>query len=577
VDILLFPLYNAIEEGSAMPDQQKPWAIYLRVSTKDQEKSFSPQTQLELCLGKARELGVDVPQQFIFFDDYSGFLLERPGLNPLYELVDNQAIGGFITLCADRLARDPQDQSFLRKRASRAGVCIVTVMEEEYRGLEGELVQFVRGWAAKQQIFGPTGFVARSLEGRKTRARSGKLPHGGGLYGYVYNKQTGLREVDPPKASVVVQIFEWYANEGLSTLGIAQRLNLDRVDAPKGKIWRKGQVQRILTHTAYKGEDYAFKYKAVPPKNPRKVMRRHINSRAELRPREEWIPIPTPSIVPCELWEKANTRLREHRGSPGRPQVYLLSGLLRCGRCGAAYHGHASKKPYAYYKCDGKQLGCNNRIWPKEELERKVFVGLASAFETDASFIEAVRKAEARHNPDRLRSQIKELEAMHMEYQKQRLRLIELYKVGVISQEEMCHQAGELHKQRERLEERKRQLEELLHKAPSVMFAEEDLKAFRELSRALMDADNFLTKLRGANIPAPKFTDVLNRALALSWTEFRPKVPSDVLRALLHMLIKEVHLDGRNARIEGAFDVRAEFPNELVWVPLPLSCLHHGG
>ena len=68
-----------------------------------------------------------------------------------------------------------------------------------------------------------------------------------------------------------------------------------------------------------------------------------------MRPADDWIRQERPelTIVDAELWDAVQTRLAEvnapasgQRGGPGRAAYspYLLSGLLRCGVCGARMH-----------------------------------------------------------------------------------------------------------------------------------------------------------------------------------------------------------------------------------------------
>jgi len=61
------------------------------------------------------------------------------------------------------------------------------------------------------------------------------------------------------------------------------------------------------------------------------------------------------------------------------PTQYLLSGRLRCGRCGQAYigttaYGHSGR--YTYYTCFTRMRygtkRCNNDRLPAEELEQAV-------------------------------------------------------------------------------------------------------------------------------------------------------------------------------------------------------------
>ena len=68
---------------------------------------------------------------------------------------------------------------------------------------------------------------------------------------------------------------------------------------------------------------------------------------AEIRPRNEWIILDHPElrIINDALWNRVQARLKQARKSAhknnkqsrGRPSMYLLSGLMKCGECGANF------------------------------------------------------------------------------------------------------------------------------------------------------------------------------------------------------------------------------------------------
>jgi hypothetical protein len=80
------------------------------------------------------------------------------------------------------------------------------------------------------------------------------------------------------------------------------------------------------------------------------------------RPQEEWLPLVVDPIVDREVFDVVQ-RLRQSRDpatSPGRSvaKPHLLTGLLRCAKCGASYQLETSGKKveggvyrYCYYNC----------------------------------------------------------------------------------------------------------------------------------------------------------------------------------------------------------------------------------
>ena len=86
------------------------------------------------------------------------------------------------------------------------------------------------------------------------------------------------------------------------------------------------------------------------------------------------------------------------RSNPGN---YLLSGLLRCGRCKRAYVGMSAKGnggTYHYYACSGRQKlgpkGCDGERIPRDKLEAAVIRQLASLYRSGDLIREALRVEE---------------------------------------------------------------------------------------------------------------------------------------------------------------------------------------
>src|SRR5918911_132025 len=147
-------------------------AIYCRVSTTGQrEDGTSLDTQLEACRDHGAGLGYAVPPDFLFREDWPGTTLDRPQLDEVR-----------------RLARE------------RRGCKLELVTEPLDGSPEGQLLQFVRGWAGKLEH---AKIVERTSRGRREAARRGRLPTGTTLYGYRYLHGEGRCEIDPERAEIV--------------------------------------------------------------------------------------------------------------------------------------------------------------------------------------------------------------------------------------------------------------------------------------------------------------------------------------------------------------------------------------
>ena len=92
------------------------------------------------------------------------------------------------------------------------------------------------------------------MRGKAERARNGRLPQGtgAGCYGYIYVPETGLRDVNPAQAAIVLRIFEEFV-AGKACSRIATELNADGIPTLTGKRWFPITVTRVLKNETYTG------------------------------------------------------------------------------------------------------------------------------------------------------------------------------------------------------------------------------------------------------------------------------------------------------------------------------------
>lgn len=332
--------------------------IYARVSTDEQaERGFSLAEQLRLCRQRAAELANGQPLSVAeFTDDASGELLERPGLQAALALCRTGQVDRFICLDPDRLARKLVHQLLVADLIERSGARLEFLDHHYAETPEGRLFFHLRGAIAE---FEKAKILERTLRGRRAKVEAGGLPHWIALYGYRHERgaakgKVPAREalrVDPEEAAWVRRIFEWLVHERLTPRQIAQRLNDLGVPGRHGGRWTRDRVWYMLRNPAYMGQlrlhtqDWrgVAALKSLPP-----AARRRLGLRPRPRPRapHEWAHVEVEPIIPRELWEQAQSILdhlaRTRRVVPGERGNRMLTGLGRCGLCGAklVYNGN---------------------------------------------------------------------------------------------------------------------------------------------------------------------------------------------------------------------------------------------
>lgn len=167
--------------------------------------------------------------------------------------------------------------------------------------------------------------------------------------------------IDEEAARVVRNVFEWYVSEGMSKAGIAKRLNDYGIPSPaaykrakgfryenpncKGSdgLWPPSTVARMLQNPLYIG---------VLRQGRQRVVSYKVHKRTAV-PESEWFVVENavPSIVDPETFQAAQAlHRRDTRTAPGKREVYLFSGLVRCADCRKSMSRHAARA-LVYYQC----------------------------------------------------------------------------------------------------------------------------------------------------------------------------------------------------------------------------------
>ena len=242
--------------------------------------------------------------------------------------------GNSILLSRNRsgLARDQEDAPAIRKRLEFASVKIVTTAD----GVVSPLMHGLRTIIDSQYLDDLKSAVRRGMSGV---IRDGRHA-GGAIYGYrSVPGRPGELQIVPEQAEIIRRIFREYI-AGNAPRAIAGQLNSEGVPPPRKSYWRastiNGHSKRktgTLQNELYCGRlIWNRAYRVRDPDTGQRIWR----YRAEI----EWQRAQAPHlrIVDEDLFEAAQ-RLRAARAQPhlrrhARPKR-ILSGLLRCGCCGA--------------------------------------------------------------------------------------------------------------------------------------------------------------------------------------------------------------------------------------------------
>ena len=539
-------------------------ALYARVSTDLQEKEQTIQSQLAAITHYADEQGFRYTPALTYKDDgYSGTWLDRPGLD---ELRDHAREGRFdvvVVLCPDRLARRYAYQVLLLEELKRTGIEVHFCERPIGDTPDDQLLLQIQGAIAEYER---AKLLERCRRGRLHRARQGELAPPHTPYGYSYAARKyggdGQIRIDEEEAAMVRQAFAWYAEEGVSLLGLVKKLNASPWKTRGGKKeWNSSTVRAILQCEWYVGRAYynRVKYHArertrdeIARGTARKIVRTE-------RSRSDWISVPVPRIVEDELFERVQQRVQENRHFADRrlkrKRTYLLRGLLKCGMCGYAYLGmtQPTRSPdrpgFRYYRCsvryeservlNGLTEPCANQTLRGDGVDEVVWTTVRDLLLNSDVLATHLREWLERTTSDTTNEERLRLATSRLnELKRQRERLIDAYQIGAL-------QLDEFRTRKTTIEERivavEHQQAELGSQA-----------ARRELAiRQVAGVEGFVEQLRD-QLADPTF---------------------EVKRAILRLVVEKVVVTGHRLEIHLALPVSGSYDLTSRW--RPKTPIHH--
>ena len=362
-------------------------AIYARYSTNLQDQT-SITGQVTNCAALAKENGWRVVEQYSD-EAISGTDDSRPGYQQL--LADSEA-GKFDAIIVDetsRLTRRPGELPRLLEILNFHNQFLVDCSGFDSRHETAGLLASIYGGIDSLEL---RKIKERTHRGLRERAKAG-FSAGGKTYGY----ETEAVDPDDPEskkrhivieheAEIVREIFTRYAG-GESPRKICNDLNARGVPSP-GSTWKRvtrrsrGWMGSALVGTAkqFTGILRRELYIGQVIWNRRRTKKVPGTSKriAEIRPESDWIIQDHPElrIIDDALWSRVQARLKQcrkkahknNKRSRGRPSKYLLSGLMKCGECGANFIMRDTRAYACSSNTNGGRHLCDNEIRVNREI-----------------------------------------------------------------------------------------------------------------------------------------------------------------------------------------------------------------
>jgi len=296
---------RALTPQPAAAAATKHAALYIRVSTSDQGDRYSPGSQREKCLEKARQDGYQVRPEHIFIDEHTGKEASRPAFMKLRALVQTGAVQAVFALGIDRLARKLLDAAIVAAEFKRHGAVLDFVEMKNDDSPEGRLTFTMLAGVA--EYIGEK-IVEKGRDGHRRMREEERIPGRVPMYGHDrHPTEKGRRVINQVEQPILLQMFQM-ADAMTSTYGVAAWLNACGIrgkghNSEDPAAWSHTTVHQVLTNRAAIGEHY-----------------------------DGGVLIPVPALVPVDLFHRVQAKLEQTaaRYVGPKPKESLLVNYLHC-------------------------------------------------------------------------------------------------------------------------------------------------------------------------------------------------------------------------------------------------------
>lgn len=364
-------------------------AIYVRVSTEEQaEQGYSIDAQLDTLRNYCNLYGKEIHEEYVDAG-ISGTSIEgRFALQRLLKDAKKNLFHEVLVWKISRLARNSLELLTTIEQFKRLNISFRSFTENfETETPTGKLTLQMMSAIGE---FERNTIVENVKMGMKQRAKTGK--HNGKLpLGYQAiadpSDPSGCSNVVVVEAEALIvrKIFELYA-AGHGLKSIANELNHIGYKTKTGNTFSTTAIKEILHNPFFNGKVRYNRYENWSDKRRRGKSAEPIIADGKHE-----------AIIHDTLWEKVQFLLQKKSFTPSRifDGEFLLSGLIRCPKCGAAMVASRTRSKTKtgevvnrlYYSCGAfRSKGssvCSANSIRKQEAEEEVFNRLAQVLSKD--------------------------------------------------------------------------------------------------------------------------------------------------------------------------------------------------
>jgi len=387
---------------------------YARYSS-DNQTDNSIAAQLRAIRDYAAKNGIFITREYID-EAKSATTDDRPDFLQMFTDIAKGLETDYLLIHKlDRFARNRYDSAMYRRKLTQNGIKLIAVDQPLGDSPEDKLLE---GLLESMNEFYSLNLAREVMKGMKENALAGKHTGGKPPLGYDVDPSTKKLVINEHESKAVKMIFEMYI-AGKTYSAIINRINSLFYKTKENRPFSNTSLHSILTNEKYTGT-YIFN-RSAPAINGKR--NNHSSKSDDLIIR---IPDSLPVIITKEdfaMVKKIMERRKKQTGANQAKETYLLTGLIKCGKCGAPMIGNRksagrNKTIYHSYDCNNRKRfkTCDAKSVNKEYVEKMVIDNLMSKVFSDRGIVtltnqlNKIREEKFKQQADEFNTLKKELE-----------------------------------------------------------------------------------------------------------------------------------------------------------------------
>lgn len=297
--------------GPAWRTEYRIGALYIRVSTHDQDE-LSPDSQIRLGLDFAKNNQIIVPREFIFVESVSGRNVKnRHEFQRMIGIAKSpeHPIDIILVWKFSRFARNQEESIVYKSMLKKDNVDVLSISEPIIDGPFGSLIERIIEWMDEYYSIRLSGDVLRGMKEKALQSGYQQTPP----LGYVAVGGGKPFVIDEEEYKIIDYMKIQFDVYDKDCTYIARQLNAMGYRTRRGNLFEARGIKRILTNPFYYGL-VDWNGTSFMGTHEVRLSKEEFDARM-LKIKSRYRPIKRRDVSSCSHW---------------------LSGILKCGHCGAS-------------------------------------------------------------------------------------------------------------------------------------------------------------------------------------------------------------------------------------------------